>query len=150
MIIRSEKSRWPGLSALLLTFAQCSGAVAAATPAERPEIFDTGYLVQVFGSLLFVFACLFGLAFLFKKINGVPMIDRKSIQVLGSVKVGSREKILLVNAGNQQLLLGVATGSVRTLHVFDAPLEGQTQDRAGAPGDFASVLKTSGAARAKR
>jgi flagellar protein FliO/FliZ len=146
VIVTHAKYRGLLAYALPVLLGGCPGAMAAGAAAERPEIFDSAYLVQVFGSLLFVFGCLFGLAFLFKKFNGIPMIDRKSIQVVGSVKVGSREKILLVNAGSQQLLLGVAAGSVRTLHVFDEPVGEQPEQKSGRQASFASVLRTSTAA----
>lgn len=92
-----------------------------AAPAEPPraELFDTAYMMQVVGSLLLVFGCLFGLVFLLKKLNGVPTGDRKSLRVVGSVKVGAREKILLLDTGENLLLVGVAAGNVRTLYVYE-------------------------------
>ena len=116
---------------------------------EHPEIFDSAYLLQVFGSLLLVFGCLFGLAFLLRKMGAVPMGDRMAIQVQGSLKVGSREKVVLVTAGRQQLLLGVAAGNVRTLHVFDKPMEDSKDTRTGG-GDFGSALKASASSGGKR
>lgn len=116
--------------------------LAAVSEKASPEIFDTAYLLQVFGSLLLVFACLFGLVFLLKKLNGVPTGSRRAIQVLGSAKVGSREKILLLRAGEQHLLVGVAAGNVRTLHVFDGPVEGLVADRTTGV-EFSSLLGSS-------
>ena len=79
-----------------------------------------------------------------EKNNGLPTTDRKLIQVLGSVKVGSREKIVLLRAGEEQLLVGVAAGSVRTLHVF-SDLGSEGLAGSGDTGaNFAAVLKSSG------
>lgn len=111
---------------------------------EQPsaELFDSAYLMRVFGALLLVFSCLFGLVFLLRKMNGIPAIDRKVIRVLGSVKLGSRERIALIEAGGQQLLVGIAAGSVNSLHVF--PNAGDSQaDDASPAADFASVLHSS-------
>lgn len=131
------------LSGLLLTCASSGSAFAVVGDSTPPEIFDTAYLFQVFGSLLVVFGCLFGLAFLLRKLNGMPMSDRKLIQIVGSAKVGAREKIVLLKAGELELLVGVAAGSVRTLHVFG---DGETSQH-GASGpageDFAKVLSSS-------
>jgi len=119
-------------------------AFAVVSETDVPEIFDTAYLFQVFGSLILVFGCLFGLAFLVRKLNGVPVSDRKLIQIVGSAKVGTREKIVLLKAGEQELLVGVAAGSVRTLYVFgDAEEQASTSERQTRD-DFASVLKSSG------
>lgn len=130
---RSRKNYWHGLLPLLLL---PGWSLAAVGDKAAPEIFDTGYLLQVFASLFVVFACLFGLLFLMKKLNGLPAGNRRAIQVLGSAKVGSREKILLLSAGGEHLLVGVAAGSVRTLHVFDGPLE----DLTGEGENFASLM----------
>ncbi len=100
----------------------CPAAFAAAGTQDT-EIFTGTYLMQVAASLIFVLGCLFGLLYVLKRMNGVAMTNRKGIQVLASVKVGTREKILLLEAGDSQLLVGVAAGSVRTLHVFEEAQE---------------------------
>ncbi|MDX2462952.1 MAG: flagellar biosynthetic protein FliO [Porticoccus sp.] len=110
------------------------------------DIFNTAYLFQVFGSLLVVFGCIFGLIFLLKKLNGIPNSQKAPIRVLGAARVGAREKILLVEAGEQQLLVGVAAGSMRTLHTFDKPIVDSTEiDQKNT--DFASLLGSSFASR---
>ncbi len=110
------------------------------------SIFNTAYLFQVFGSLLVVFGCIFGLIFLLKKLNGLPVGQKAPIHVLGSVRVGSREKIVLIEAGEQQLLVGVATGNIRTLHTFDQPIVDRSE-ASQKNTDFASLLGSSFAAR---
>lgn len=132
-----------GLPVLLFAGAPVGPVYAVVADSAPPPIFDTAYLFQVFGSLLLVFGCLFGLAFLLRKFNGLPMNDRKLIQVIGSAKVGSREKIVLLKAGEVELLVGVAAGSVRTLHVFGEG-ENSLQNPTESPGgDFANVLSNS-------
>ena len=131
------------LSGLLVTCASSAPALAVVGDSAPPEIFDTAYLFQVFGSLLLVFGCLFGLAFLMRKLNGMPMSDRKLIQIVGSAKVGSREKIVLLKAGELELLVGVAAGSVRTLHVFSDGENSQLDLNGSSSDDFAKVLHSS-------
>ena len=127
---------------LLLACVSSGPAFAVVGESAAAEIFDTAYLLQVFGSLLLVFGCLFGLAFLLRKLNGMPMSDRKMIQIIGSAKVGAREKIVLLKAGELELLVGVAAGSVRTLHVFgEGSASPQNLNESG--DDFAKVLSSS-------
>ena len=105
---------------LIVLAAAVSPAAALAAPgAQEAGIFDARYLLQVAGSLLLVLGCLMGLLFVLKRMNGIPDTDRKALRILGSLKVGTREKVVLLEAGSSQLLLGVAAGSVRTLHVID-------------------------------
>lgn len=105
----------------------------------QTEIFSQAYIMQIIGSLLLVFGCLFGLVFLMRKLNGVPVGDRKSMRIVSSVKVGSREKLMLLDIGERQLLLGVAAGSIRTLYVFDGD-EPPGQSIGKEHTDFASLL----------
>jgi flagellar protein FliO/FliZ len=103
------------------------------------DIFNTAYLFQVFGSLLLVFGCIFGLIFLLKKMNGISSSQKAPVCVLGVTRIGSREKILLIEAGNQQLLVGVAAGNIRTLHTFDKPIVDNSEVSLKST-DFASLL----------
>lgn len=100
------------------------------------------YLLQVLGSLILVFGAIFGVLFLLKKLNGLPLSSSSPIRILASSRVGTREKIILLEAGQQQLLVGVTSGCIRTLHVLDKPIL-DTAASAGKNGNFASVLGAS-------
>lgn len=97
-------------------------AGAASTVTAAPELFSTGYIFQVVGSLLLVFGCIAGLLFLLRKVNGMSGSVVSPLKVLGSVRVGAREKVVLLQVGEQQLLVGVAAGGVSTLHVLSEPV----------------------------
>jgi flagellar protein FliO/FliZ len=103
------------------------------------DIFNTAYLFQVFGSLLVVFGCIFGLIFLLKKMNGMSPGQKAPVRVLGVTRIGSREKILLVEAGSQQLLVGVSAGNIRTLHTFEEPVI-DSSEAGEKKADFSSLL----------
>ena len=129
------------LAATALLVAASSPALSA-PGAQDVGIFDGRYMLQVAGSLLLVLGCLFGVLYLLKRVNGVPASDRKAIRILASLKVGAREKIVLLQTGDSQLLVGVSAGSVRTLHVFEgeAPLDPGAKV-AGVKRDFGTVLE---------
>lgn len=139
----SEKLWW-----LLFFFFQSAWVFSAESSDKKDlsapaiDIFNTGYLFQVFGSLLLVFGCIFGLIFLLKKMNGIPKYQNTPVRILGVTRIGNREKILLIEAGKQQLLVGVSTGNIRTLHTFDEPIVDSSE--LGSKGaDFASLLGSS-------
>ena len=112
-------------------------------------MFNITYMVQVIGALLLVFGCLFGFVFLLKKMNRLPVSERKPIRVLSSIKVGSREKIMLVDTGEDQLLVGVAAGNIRTLYVFGDTAE-KVSEAASARADFGSLLHATATSGGKR
>lgn len=130
---------------LLLAFLfQSSSVLAVVSEPPKTEIFSAAYMMQVAGSLLLVFGCLFGLVFVMKKLNGVPVGDRKSLRIVSSVKVGSREKIMLLDTGEGQVLVGVAAGSVRTLYVYSGAGKDGAQEQnvpsQDSPADFSQFM----------
>lgn len=114
--------------------------LAATSEASRSSMFNVPYLFQVFGSLLLVFSCLFGLVFLLRKMNRLPVNERRSIRVISSVKVGSREKIMLVETGECQILVGVTSGSIRTLYEFGGGVD-EESSVSSSSADFSSLLQ---------
>ena len=61
------------------------------------------------------------------------------LQILAQVALGARERAVLLRVGDQQLLIGVAPGSVRLLSVLTAPASG-----AGTPPALAVPVDTRG------
>jgi len=132
---------WGRCAAAALFFMVPAALAQVDGSASEPSIYSFRYLAQVLGSLLLVLGCALAVLYFIKKVHGMPAGDRRNaIRLLGALKVGSREKILLLQSGEKQLLVGVAAGSVRTLHVFDktdAPVTENTGSAAG----FDSLLK---------
>jgi len=132
-----------GLATLLLSAAPVLQAQETAVPAlgNAPELLSAGYLMQVVGSLAIVFGAVVLMAVIVKRVNRSPSTGKASLSVMGSTNVGTREKVVLINAAGQQILVGVAPGNVRTLHVFDESLTAETADE-GKPADFSAVWQS--------
>ncbi len=96
-------------------------------------------LVQVLGGLGLVLALVLALAWLVKRFNGARLAGGRGLRLVGGLAVGSRERILLVEVGDTQLVVGVAPGRVQTLHVLDQPLPNPAQETENEPG-FAARL----------
>lgn len=69
--------------------------------------------------LLFVIAAIFACAFLLRKLPGFSSQAAGVLRILGGVSLGNRERAVLLQVGERQLLLGVSPGSVRTLWVIE-------------------------------
>jgi len=94
--------------------------------------------VTVVLGLVAIVAFLFALAWLVRRMNPSALMGGQSMKVLGGLSVGPREKIILVEVGSQQVLLGVAPG--RVSFIKDIPAELTASDsRQG--GDFSNKLK---------
>ena len=101
---------------------------AVASPAVRSQVMgndslNSGYLVQLIMGLLFVLLCIVVLAWLAKRVNRLQSSSDGSLQVLGGISMGARERVVLVQVGDTQLLLGVAPGRINMLHQLEEPLE---------------------------
>ena len=48
-------------------------------------------------------------------------VSVSSLRVVASLSLGIKEKVVLIQVGDEQLLIGVTPGELRCLHVFDEP-----------------------------
>jgi flagellar protein FliO/FliZ len=80
-------------------------------------------LVQLTLGMLAVLLLLGGLAWLLRRSGRFTSGVHGALQILGGVSMGSRERIVLLQAGKQQLLVGVAPGRIQTLLVLEEPIE---------------------------
>lgn len=97
------------------------GAEAVSSASERPDPFSTAALLQVLFGLLFVVALILVLAWFARRTMGVPAAGQH-MRVIGGIPLGARERAVLVQVGQEQLLLGVAPGRVTLLCRFETPV----------------------------
>jgi flagellar protein FliO/FliZ len=110
------------LVALIFTLMALPALAQESAPAIAPSSLFTGdYLLQVLGSFVVVILLLVAVLVLLKRFNGVSTSMGGDMRVVSSVGVGQRERAVLLQVGEQQVLLGVGPGNVRALHVFDEP-----------------------------
>jgi flagellar protein FliO/FliZ len=88
---------------------------------------QAGSLVRVTVALIVVLAAVFAAAWFSRRMHGVGSSRSAALEVIAQLPLGPRERAVLVRVGAQQVLLGVASGNVRALHVLPAnaaPLSG--------------------------
>lgn len=101
----------------------------------------TGAL-EMLGSLLLVLAVIFALAWLVRRLQGARLAGGgTTLQVQGGVQVGIKEKVVLIQVGSEQFLVGVAPGSVNLLHHFAEPLMPVPETASAALPPFAEKLR---------
>lgn len=116
-----------------------SGTVLAGE-AERSPGVDATALVRVVIGVVVVLLVVVALGWAMRRFGSYGAASSGQLRVLGGVSVGTRERVVLLQVGEQQLLVGVAPGRVQTLHILDKPLEGASGDAArhGVPGQQGS------------
>lgn len=80
---------------------------------------STTGLMRVVIALLLVLGAIIAAGRLARRVRGVGGGSSSALQVLGQLSLGARERAVLIRVGEHQLLIGVAPGNVRTLHVFE-------------------------------
>ena len=103
---------------------------AAEPSASKVPLTDTsGYFLQLLSGLGLVLLSIAVLAWLLKRINRLPNRDLKDLELIASLSVGQRERVVIVRAGSTELVLGVAPGSISKLGVIASSPTGE-QDAA--------------------
>jgi len=108
-----------------------------AWPIAAGDGVSAAYLLQLIAGLLVVIAAIVVLAFVMRRMTGMQTRLGGDFRVIGGISLGSRERMLLVQVGEKQLLVGVAPGRVQTLHVLDEPIR-TDQGRGDAAGQAES------------
>jgi flagellar protein FliO/FliZ len=126
-----------GLALLAVRAAAAAAAVPTPLPAARPFAAPEmaggappagiGGLGEVTLALAVVLAAIFGLAWLARRLRIVAG-RAGPLAVLAEVRLGPKERAVLVKVGSAQLLVGVGQGQVNTLHVLAEPVEIASRD----------------------
>jgi len=97
-------------------------ATAAAAPAVSSGV--AGQLTQLVFGLLLVLGLIFFLAWLLRRVQQAgPAGKGQVIELIGSRALGPRDRLMLVQVGNEQILLGLSPGSITALHVLKEPVQ---------------------------
>jgi flagellar protein FliO/FliZ len=97
-------------------------ALAQTTAAANASAGHAGSVVGMIGSLVVVLLVIFVLAYLVRRVQGMPLARGSLMRVHGGIQLGAKERVVILEAGGQQFLIGVAGGSVNLLHRFDEPV----------------------------
>ncbi len=137
-------------SIMSLTFLFSSKAYSVedvTTQLIKSDPMSGSYLMQLVLGLLVVILCIVALAWFTKKMNRFHSITDDSLKVITGISMGTREKIVLLQVGEEQLLVGVSPGRINKLHVLATPItatdlnKSNSETSVGGKG-FADKLKT--------
>lgn len=87
----------------------------------------TANLIQTSLGLIVILALIAGAAWLVKRFGNFKVGAQGRMRIVGGLSVGTRERVVLLEIGDQQLLVGVAPGRIQTLHVLDERLPNESK-----------------------
>lgn len=116
-------------------------AAFGADPQAAPGFAGAGQVGKMIAGLLFMIVVIIGLAALLKRVNGLQRSLPGAIKVVSVASVGARERLMLVEVGGRQLLVGAAPGRLQTLLVLDEPVAAPQPRVGDQAGGFAQRLR---------
>ena len=94
-------------------------------------------LLKMSLALAVVLGFLWGFAALLKRFHTPSHQSKDGLSLVSTFSLGQREKLVVVQVGNEQLLLGVSSSSISKIHVLPTPLNLQNT---GETGSFKNAL----------
>jgi len=104
------------------------------------EVMNGGFMLQFAAGLVIVLLSIVALAWLLKRAGGLRASAHGALRVIDGIALSARERVVLIQVGDTQVLLGVAPGRVNSLFVLDEKVATLAPTKA-TPADFASRLK---------
>ena len=115
-------------------------ALSAEVPSSAGPI-SSDYMAKLLLSLGLVVVIIFALAWLVKRFNVIPQNSHNLIKVISTLSVGSRDRLALIQVGEEQLLIALTPGKISKLHRLEQPIETQDKTQSSFKSKFDSVLQ---------
>lgn len=96
-------------------------------------------VASLIGGLVLILLLIYGLSWFVKRFSQGGFMQNPNMKIISAMPLGTRERLLLVDVGGKQLLLGVTATQINTLHVFDEPVA-QAEKPAPIASDFSQKL----------
>lgn len=125
----------------LLAIAQepAANAVSAEQAVATLPVGAGDDVIGMLGSLLLMAALLFAGLWFLRRLRGLQRPQQAGVAVVSQIPLGMKEKLLVLQVGEERLLVGCTPASMQTLHRWDA--EALPEQTIAATGDFAALLK---------
>jgi flagellar protein FliO/FliZ len=111
-------------SALAMAAEQSNDTLAAKTLTSSPV--SRGALLETLFGLFVVLACIAFLAWLLRRTGRFQATANGEMKIITSLALGPRERAVLLQVGEQQILVGVTSQNVQTLHILETPVNNST------------------------
>ena len=131
-----------GLWLLALPLYAAEQTDTARTLSESPV--SASSLLQTLLGLILVLVCIALVAWLLKRSNSFHTAANGKMKVIAGLPLGTRERAVLVQVGDEQLLLGVTPQQINLLHKLDTPLEVDSANNSDFAGKLRQIMQQRG------
>ncbi|MCK8071893.1 flagellar biosynthetic protein FliO [Vibrio sp. 10N.286.49.E11] len=98
-------------------------------------------LATTFGSLIFVIAFILFIAWLLKRMQVPAMSNQQGLAIVRQIPVGTKERIAIVQAGDEQFLVGITTQSIQLISKLDKPLTQEMLEKSTFSSQLSQLIK---------
>lgn len=91
------------------------------------------YLFKLTLGLMAVVAIIFFLAWLVKRLNLTQQSQSGILRIVAGLPVGTRDRIVLLQVGEEQILIGLSPGRMEKLHTLAQPISADETSVAATP-----------------
>jgi len=98
-------------------------SAASEVQSLSPSLEPSNYITQISLSLIFILLIIFAAAWLLKRFGRINGLAGAQMKVLGVMSLGQRERVVLMEVGKKQLLIGVTASRVSLLHELEERVE---------------------------
>jgi flagellar protein FliO/FliZ len=101
-----------------------------------------GNFMQMAFGLLIVIGAILAMTWIIRRMGYVQARVSGAMKILGGISLGQRERVVLMQIGEQQVVVGITPGNIRTLLVLDKPISMESAGQVAVEGSFAQKLQT--------
>ncbi len=129
--------RYYGLIGGVGVFSRSAEAVEESAASTSQDVLTSQAIMQMLLGLALVVVVILVLAWVLRRVSNLHQSHQK-MKVISSLSLGTRERAVLIEVGDRQILLGVASGNVSLLESFPEKVIAVP-----AKSDFSKTLKDS-------
>lgn len=94
---------------------------------EKPQLanvdpMSSSYMIQLTAGLIAVVALIFLIAWILKRFNFSQQAHSGVLRVIAGLPLGTRDRLVLLQVGEEQILLGLSPGRIEKLHTLSEPV----------------------------
>lgn len=117
-----------------------TSVLSASQSINDAQPFSVSNVLQMMAGLAFVILLILLLGWVYRRFGTPRTIANGDFRIVAGLSMGQRERLVMLEVGGCQILLGVGPGRVEKIHVFEEPVIQSSQ--AGQNDGFAARLSS--------
>ncbi|MEI8599351.1 flagellar biosynthetic protein FliO [Vibrio sp. M60_M31a] len=130
--------RWKQIAGALSCTLSAPLALASSASMSAPSSFD---LLTTLGSLVLVIGVILLLALVVEAHASASIRATKGLKIVSQLPVGTKERIAVIQVGEEQLLVGITSQSIQTLAKLEKPLKEEELANTAFANQFSQLIK---------